>query len=170
MARSSSPTGDYVARSPSPAEGRVTTRELADAIAALTGAVQTLVQSQQQLSERQAALEERIADAALNEKQVMEDLAAQLEPPEAIKARIEQEPAKTFFHMGDEPKMVAINGARWWVMPGENTLPAPVVRQYENGLKDERVARKRREQLVQIFKNGGSDTKLTVDAIIQRKD
>ena len=151
-------------------EGRVTTRELADAIAALTGAVQTLVQGQQQISERLVTLEERQAEAALNEKQVMEDLAANLEPPEAIKARIEREPSVTFFHMGEEPKLVAINGARWIVQPGENTLPTPVVRQYENGLKDERVARRRRAELTQLFKNGGSDTKLTVDAIIQRKD
>lgn len=149
---------------------RVTTRELAGSIAALTSAVQTLVQGQQQLAEHQAALEERLITLSTGEKQVMEDLAAKLEPPEIVRARIEQEPKVTLFHGGEEPKLVAINGARWWIVPGENTVPEAIAKQYANGANDEQVAKRRREELAHLFKVGGLDTKLKVDAIIRRKD
>ncbi len=125
---------------------RVTTRELADAIAQLAEGQQQMVQVVQSLAANQQAMGERLEQLKTS-REVQDELEAKLESPEQVRARLEQAPKVTVVHQGPEPRIVKIDGAGYLLQPGENVVPEPIARQYECALRDAEEGRQRREAI-----------------------
>jgi hypothetical protein len=124
-----------------PSSERVTTRELADKLDQLVSAITVLATNQKQMAAQQAELADKVAFLSKSEQDVMADLQARLDTPEQIRDRLERAPKVEVVNTGEEARQVALNGVKYVIAPGPNTVPAPIAAVWNNGLKDERFAR-----------------------------
>lgn len=127
---------------------RITTTELADGLAQLArsqeqmaAALKTLIANQQHMAERIDALQP---------SKIIEELEAALETPEQVRMRLERETREVVLHQDQEPRLVSINGAGYWIVQGENTVPQSVALQYRCSLQDEMIAEQRRRALQSV--------------------
>jgi hypothetical protein len=135
-------------------EGRVTTRELADILTQLatnvnaiaTGQQQLFVQ-QQELASKQERLAETVALLSKSEREVMEDLERKIESPEQVRTRLMAREQVALVHSGEQPRTVTLNGARFVIQPGLNTVPKPIAQIYRNGIVDEQFAQMNAQRL-----------------------
>jgi hypothetical protein len=135
-------------------EGRVTTRELADILAQLATNVNAIATGQQQLFAQQqelAAKQERLAETVAllskSEQEVMEDLERKIESPAQVRVRLMACEQVSLVHMEDGVRTVTLNGAKFPIRPGLNSVPAPIAKIYRNGLEDEQFARTNAQRL-----------------------